>query len=189
MKKILATAALFILGSSMAFGASVEVGLFSPIQLENPNTDITGVRLGAIWTVNRNVEGLDLNLVASKKANFKGLSLGGFYDETTGNFTGVKIPFWGINRVGGNMTGLQFGSLNMVDRHMLGAQFGLVNMINSGEGLQFAAFNKANSMRGVQVGFVNYTERLQGLQIGFVNIAKNSQLFEVLPLINFNLNF
>ncbi|MGL6119392.1 MAG: LA_2272 family surface repeat-containing protein [Fusobacteriaceae bacterium] len=44
-------------------------------------------------------------------------------------------------------------------------------------------------MKGIQFGFVNYTERLQGIQIGFVNMAKNSQIFEVLPLVNFNLNF
>lgn len=187
MKKFLA--GLFLLGSTMAMGASFELGLLSPLQLETPNSDIYGVKIGAIWTENRNVEGLDLNLIASKKANFTGVSLGGFYDETTGDFTGVKIPFWGINRVGGNFTGLQFGSLNMVDRHMLGAQFGLVNIINSGEGLQVAAFNKSNSMKGIQFGFVNYTERLQGIQIGFVNMAKNSQIFEVLPLVNFNLNF
>ncbi|MGL5126273.1 MAG: LA_2272 family surface repeat-containing protein, partial [Fusobacteriaceae bacterium] len=86
-------------------------------------------------------------------------------------------------------TGLQLGSLNIVDRHMLGAQFGLVNLIGSGEGVQVAAFNKANSIKGIQFGFVNYTERLQGIQIGFVNMAKNSQIFEVLPLVNFNLNF
>lgn len=187
MKKILA--GLFLIGSTITMGASFELGLFSPTQLQSPNSDINGARIGLIWTENRNVEGLDLNLIASKKANFTGLSLGGFYDETTRNFTGVKIPFWGINRVGGNFTGLQLGSLNMVDRHMLGAQFGLVNLIGSGEGFQMAGFNKAKSMKGVQVGFVNYTERLQGIQIGFVNMAKNSQIFEVLPLVNFNLNF
>lgn len=187
MKKILA--GLFLAGSVVSMGASFELGLLSPMQLETPNTSISGVRIGAIWTENRNVEGLDLNLIASKKANFTGLSLGGFYDETTGDFTGVKIPFWGVNRVGGNFTGLQFGSLNMVDKHMLGAQFGLINLIGTGEGLQVSAFNKANSMKGFQVGFVNYTERLQGLQIGLINMAKNSQVFEVLPFVNFNLNF
>ncbi|MGL4402627.1 MAG: hypothetical protein ACRCTS_02715, partial [Fusobacteriaceae bacterium] len=112
MKKFLA--GLFLTGSTLTVGASFELGLLSPTQLQTPNSNINGVRLGLIWTENRNVEGLDLNLIASKKSNFTGLSLGGFYDETTGNFTGVKIPFWGINRVGGNLTGVQFGSLNMV---------------------------------------------------------------------------
>ena len=32
-------------------------------------------------------------------------------------------------------------------------------------------------------------ENLEGLQIGLVNMADNSELFEVLPILNFNFRF
>lgn len=189
MKKILG--GLFILTGLTTFSANFELGLLSPTQLNTPKTSIEGVRLGLIYTENANVEGVDINLIANSKNNFTGLSLGSFYDETRGNFTGVRVPwfFLAYNKVNGNMSGVQFGAFNEVKGEMLGAQFGVVNINNRSTGLQVGGFNKSNSHKGLQLGLVNYTERLQGLQIGFVNIAKNSQVFEVLPLINFNFNF
>ncbi len=200
-----------------------ELSLFSPdIQLNSPSDDISGIRLGGIYSENRNVSGLDVNLIASRtRGDFKGFSVLSFYDRTEGDFTGVRIPWWffvSYNHVGGNLKGLQFGGLNIVEGDFLGAQFGLLNINNGnsigaqagwvnldhnfkgvrlgglnmadsfvGGELGFANFNQ--STRGVQIGLFNYTEHLQGVQIGLLNMAANSELFEILPIINFNLNF
>ncbi|MGX6590900.1 LA_2272 family surface repeat-containing protein [Cetobacterium ceti] len=192
MKKLIVAASTLLL-SAGAFGAeSFEAGLLSPTQLKGPQTSVDGVRIGLIYTVNKNVEGLDLNLIANKKQNFKGLSLGSFYDRTEGDFTGARLGWFvpiTFNSVGGNMTGVQFGAVNIVEKNMKGAQFGAVNFTKTGTGLQFGLFNKADSFKGLQLGFINYTEHLEGLQIGLVNMAQNSQVFEVLPLLNFNFKF
>ncbi|MBC2856379.1 MAG: hypothetical protein RR191_05110 [Cetobacterium sp.] len=182
-----------IMTSLTLLGAeSFEAGFLSPMQLNGPNTSVNGIRIGAIYTENQNVEGLDLNIIANRKRNFNGLSLGSFYDRTDADFTGVRLGWFiplSFNSVGGNMKGIQIGSVNMVEKSMMGAQLGLVNFTGTGKGLQFGAFNKADRFRGVQIGFVNYADRLEGLQIGFVNIAANSELFEVLPIVNFNFKF
>lgn len=192
MKKF-AIAISTVLLSTAALGAeSFEAGFLSPTQLKGPQTSVDGIRVGLIYTVNQNVEGLDLNLIANKKQNFKGLSLGSFYDRTEGDFTGARLGWFvplTFNSVGGNMTGLQLGAVNIVEKNVLGAQIGAVNFTKGGKGLQFGLFNKADSFRGLQLGFINYAEHLEGLQIGFVNMAQNSEIFEVLPLINFNFKF
>lgn len=186
---------LGLLGMSLVTYASetFELGLLSPTQLYGPNTSVKGVRLGLIYTENKNVEGLDINIIANKKDNFKGLSIGSFYDRTEGNFEGVKLGWFLLpltfNSVGGNMTGVQWGLVNMVEKDMTGAQLGGVNFTNTGTGLQFGFFNKAEKIKGLQFGFVNMAKNLQGLQIGLVNMADNSELFEVLPILNFNFKF
>ncbi|MGL4358758.1 LA_2272 family surface repeat-containing protein [Cetobacterium sp.] len=192
MKKKLVTG---LLGLSLAsFGAeSFELGLLSPTQLRGPQTDVKGVRLGLVYTENQNVEGVDINIIANKKQNFKGLSLGSIYDRTENNFEGAKLGWFFLpitfNSVGGNMTGVQFGLINMVEQNTKGVQVGGANFTGTGTGLQFGLFNKADKIRGLQLGFVNMAENLEGLQIGLVNMADNSELFEVLPILNFNFRF
>ncbi|MGL5982443.1 MAG: LA_2272 family surface repeat-containing protein [Cetobacterium sp.] len=39
------------------------------------------------------------------------------------------------------------------------------------------------------MGLFNMAENLEGLQIGFINMADNSEIFDVLPLLNFNFKF
>lgn len=184
-----------LLGLSLAsFGAeSLELGLLSPTQLHGPSTSVKGVRLGLIYTENQNVEGLDINIIANKKQNFKGLSIGSFYDRTEENFEGAKLGWFFLpitfNSVGGNMTGVQFGLINMVEHNTKGVQLGGANFTGTGTGVQFGFFNKANQIKGLQFGLINMAENLQGLQIGLVNMADNSELFEVLPILNFNFKF
>lgn len=190
MKKLIAT--LFILFGVASYSAIFEAGFISPMQLQSPNTDIQGIRVGLIYTDNDDVEGIDVNLIANSKRNFTGLSIGSFYDETRGDFTGVRIPWFGFaayNRVEGNLTGIQLGGVNHVMGQMQGFQLGIINLTETAMGLQVGGFNKASYFKGLQVGFVNYARRLDGLQIGLVNIADNSQVFEVLPLANWNFRF
>lgn len=184
-----------LFGISVAsFGAEAfELGLFSPTQLHGPNTSVKGIRLGLIYTENQDVEGVDINIIANKKRNFKGISFGSFYDRTEGNFVGAKLGWFFMpltfNSVGGNMTGAQLGLVNMVEGNMKGVQLGGANFIGTGKGAQLGLFNKADKIRGLQFGLVNMADNLEGLQIGLVNMADNSEIFEVLPLLNFNFRF
>lgn len=192
MKKKLVAALLGT--SSLVLGAeSFELGFMSPTQMHGINTDIKGVRLGLIYTENRDVEGVDINIIANKKQNFKGVSFGSFYDRTEGNFTGAKLGWFLLpitfNSVGGDMTGAQLGLVNMVDGNTKGLQLGGANFITSGKGAQLGLFNKADNIRGLQFGLFNMAQNLEGLQIGLVNMADNSQVFEVLPIVNFNFKF
>lgn len=192
MKKIVTFISALMLGASVSAAEPLELGLLSPMQLKGPNTSVKGIRLGAVYTENRNIEGLDINLLANKKSNFKGLSLGSFYDRTEGDFTGVRIPwfaFLAFNSVGGNMKGVQLGTVNIVERNMTGVQIGAFNMSNSGYGFQLGGLNMNERFRGFQLGLVNYTKNLEGLQIGFVNIAENSEILPILPIVNFNMRF
>ncbi|MGL5357144.1 MAG: LA_2272 family surface repeat-containing protein [Cetobacterium sp.] len=194
MKRKLLTELLACGLSLASFGAeSLELGFLSPKQLKSPNADVNGVRLGLIYTENRNVEGVDINIIANKKQNFKGLSIGSLYDRTEGNFEGAKLGWFffpiTFNSVGGNMTGVQLGLINMVEQNTKGVQLGAANFTNTGTGVQFGVFNKAEKIRGLQLGLVNMAENLEGLQIGLVNMADNSEIFEVLPLLNFNFRF
>ncbi|MEG0069738.1 MAG: hypothetical protein RSA57_00625 [Cetobacterium sp.] len=187
--------AALLFGLSLAtFGAeNFELGLLSPTQLYGPQTSVKGIRLGLLYTENQNVEGLDINIIANKKQNFKGLSIGSFYDRTEGNFVGAKLGWFFLpitfNSVGGNMTGVQFGLVNMVEKDTKGVQVGGANFTGTATGAQLGFFNKADRIKGLQFGFVNMAENLQGLQIGLVNMADNSEIFEVLPILNFNFNF
>ncbi|MGL4425042.1 MAG: LA_2272 family surface repeat-containing protein [Cetobacterium sp.] len=191
MKKTLLTGFLGL--SLVSFGAeSFEAGFLSPKQLKSPQSDVNGIRVGLIYTENRNVEGVDINIIANKKQNFKGLSVGSFYDRTEGDFEGARLGWFiplTFNSVGGNMTGVQAGLVNMVERNTKGVQFGGVNFTNTGLGAQIGLFNKAEKIRGLQLGLFNMAENLEGLQIGFINMADNSEIFDVLPLLNFNFKF
>lgn len=183
---------LFVLCGVASYSEALELGFLSPMQLQSPNTDIQGVRLGLIYTDNDDVEGLDFNIIANSKRNFTGLSLGSFYDETKGDFTGIRIPwffFIAYNRVEGNLTGIQLGGVNHVQGNMQGLQVGIINLTQTATGLQIGGFNKSNYFKGLQLGFVNYARRLDGLQIGLINIADNSEVCEVLPLVNWNFRF
>lgn len=190
MKKLIVM--LFSLLGIISYSAGFEAGLLSPAQLQTPSTSIEGIRVGLIYTENTRVEGVDLHLIANSKSSFTGLSIGSIYDETRGDFTGVRIPWFGFlayNRVDGNFTGIQLGGVNHVKGNTTGVQLGVINLTESAKGLQVGGFNKSDYYKGLQLGLVNYADKLDGLQIGFVNIAGNSQVFEVLPLVNWNFRF
>lgn len=198
---------------------SVELGLFSPkIQLQNPSDDIRIFRLGLVWTVNHNVRYFDWNIFAAKTTgNFKGASLGNFYDVIEGSATGARIGlglnivkqrFTGaqlglINSTGEGFSGFQFAALNKNEGNNIGASVAFVNFDKNSKWARIAAVNFAESMEGgelgfvniskkvngFQVGLVNYSEDLNGIQVGLINIAMNSRLFPVLPIANFNFGF
>ena len=114
------------------------------------------------------------------------LSLFYGYNDT---LTGFDFVFIGLNRVRGDMKGVQLGAVNWTESgEQKGAQLGLVSLSGGYfQGAQLGwAFNYSKEVTGLQLGIVNYAERLnKGLQIGLVNIAKNGFL-PVFVITNFN---
>lgn len=117
-----------------------------------------------------------------------GVRLSLFYGNNA-SLKGFDWVFLGLNRVKGDMTGVQLGLVNWTESgEQKGAQLGLVSLTGGHfAGAQLGwAFNYAKEVTGLQLGVVNYAERLnKGLQIGLVNIAKNGFL-PVFVITNFN---
>jgi len=117
-----------------------------------------------------------------------GVRLSLFYGNNA-SLKGFDWAFLGLNRVHGDMTGVQLGLVNWTETgEQKGAQLGLVSITGGHfKGAQLGwAFNYAKEVTGLQLGVVNYAEHLnKGLQIGLVNIAKNGFL-PVFVITNFN---
>jgi len=126
--------------------------------------------------------------IVSSSDGIKGARLSLFYGNNA-SLTGFDFVLFGLNRVKGEMKGVQLGAVNWTESgEQAGAQLGLVSLTGGQfTGAQLGwAFNYAKEVTGLQFGVVNYAERLhKGLQIGLVNIAKNGFL-PVCVITNFN---
>jgi hypothetical protein len=146
---------------------------------------VSGLRINFVYGENANVSGLDLGIVNSTTGDFAGigwapganlvngsaigLQWSWIYSHTAGEFTGWQSGL--VSRIGGeNSAGFQSGWINVVEKDFRGLQLGLVNY--------------AANVSGVQLGFVNMTPQLHGLQIGLINYAENSDLYKILPIVN-----
>ena len=175
--------------ASVAARADVpfQFGFWAPdLQIADVTEDVRGLRIDIFYGENRNVSGVDLGIVNSTTGDFVGfgwapganlvdgsavgVQWSWIYSRTTGEFTGWQTAI--VSRIGGyGSCGLQTGWVTLNESDFTGAQIGL--------------FNKAETLKGLQLGIVNYAERLDGgLQIGLVNYAANSDLYKVLPIVN-----
>ncbi|MGB6128151.1 MAG: phaC PHA synthase [Psychrilyobacter sp.] len=196
MKRIKILLGMLCLISTMTFAET-------PFQLGVPGTNlpaeqrVNGVRLNLLYGENRNMTGLDINILALGETN---------------NFTGVQLsPFWlGANKVNNSFTGVGIGAANIHMGQSTGVVWGMVNYTNDFNGLQlgFVNFNQKKSVINLggfnfnqgestvdigvvnfaerttfQLGAINFTNNLQGIQIGFINFAKNG-FFPVFPIFN-----
>ncbi len=184
---LISSLALLAATASLKAQAAFQFGFFAPdLQLVDANEDVRGLRINFVYGENANMSGVDLGIVNSTTENFVGFGwapganlVGGdavgiqwtwIYAHTAGEFTGWQSGV--VARISGaGSSGLQSGWINLVEADLTGVQIGL--------------FNRAESIRGVQLGFVNWAERLDGgIQIGFVNYARNSDIFPILPIVN-----
>lgn len=186
LPRSLALAGLAALAAATARAESFfQFGVFAPnVQLVDASEDVKGLRIDFVYGENANVSGLDLGFVNVTKQDFvgvgyglvnytegdaKGLQWTWIYGHTGGQFTGWQSGL--VAHIGGaDSAGLQAGWLNFVDKDFTGVQFGLLN--------------KATQVSGVQLGFVNITDQLHGLQVGLVNYAANSDVYKILPIVN-----
>jgi hypothetical protein len=168
--------------------APFQFALFAPsLQVVPENESVSGLRLSVLYGRNADVAGLDLGVVNTTNGDFRGVGFGPvqlvvgdasawqaawFYARTSGRFTGWQGGVL-AHVQGGSAAGLQTGFISLADEDF--------------EGVQVGFFNRADTVRGVQLGFINWAERLDGgLQIGLVNRALNSDLYPVLPVVNWS---
>ena len=184
---LLSSLALVAAAATAKAEAVFQFGFFAPdLQLVDSTEDVRGLRIDFVYGENRNVSGVDLGIVNSTTGDFAGfgwapganlvegdavgVQWSWIYSHTEGEFTGWQSGI--VARIGGlGSCGLQSGWINLNETDFTGAQLGL--------------FNKAETLKGLQLGFVNWAERLDGgLQIGLVNYAANSDIYKVLPIVN-----
>lgn len=144
MKKNLITFVLLFTAiiSACAYAGSedkpIQLSLFSPIQLFNENTSITGIRLSLLYGRNTSVTGLDWGLV----------------NHCTGGKS-MGAQFGLVNLMDSDFSGLEHGFVNSVKRDFRGWQWGFVNYANYANGLQLGVVNYAVKMKGLQIGLIN----------------------------------
>lgn len=186
---LLSSLALFAAAvTSVKADAAFQFGFFAPdLQLVEASEDVKGLRINFVYGENADVSGVDLGIVNSTTGNFvgfgwapganlvdgsaKGVQWSWIYSHTAGEFTGWQSGL--IARIGGaDSAGFQSGFINLVESDFTGLQLGLVN--------------HAVNVKGVQLGFVNITQNLHGIQIGLINYAENSDIYKVLPIVNWS---
>ena len=149
----------------------IELSLFAPkVSIHGPDTDIRGLRLGLIYSENRDVRYVDFNVFAAK---------------TLGTQEGFVMNLL-YNRVEKDSSGVIFSLWNSVEGHLSGGTITGYSESDSFTGVALGIVNRSEVVNGLQIGLVNYAKQLHGLQIGLVNIAYNSPLFHILPVVNFN---
>ena len=140
-------------------------GFFTPLQVPGPDYDVGGLRLNLFYGTCCNFDGLDIGFVGVSKNHANGWL-----------FNVVSVAY-------GDGLGLHTGGVNYMGGDFKGFQFGVANWIDSGDAFQVGVYNGAYDVQGLQIGVINTANKMQGLQIGAVNIISNSDL-SFFPIIN-----
>jgi|GEM_PF-3543994 len=128
----------------------LQVGVWPPVQLVCPDSDVRGLKLNLPYTDNQRVQGIDVGLVSGSEI-FGGIqvNLGNWVRDLA---SGIQV---GLANSDGAMEGLSIGLMNRVDTRLTGMQIGLLNQAEEAGGMQIGLINTADSMVGIQVGLVN----------------------------------
>ena len=87
----------------------VEIALWEGLQIQRPDADIAGLRLG-IYGVNRSMSGIDVAVVGRTTEHQEGVFFG-FVGITEGDFSGWQAAQFG-NIARGRLSGAQTGLYN-----------------------------------------------------------------------------
>jgi len=163
------------------------LGLFYPVQIPDETFDVYGMRLNIIAGKNASVNALDIGLVNLSSVEFRGIAVGGFWNEVDGDMRGLQ--FSGLfNVVDGAALGLQVAAiLNQSGKGtgdvMGGFQIGLINIAGDASGMQIGGLNVSQNIVGMQIGVINWANEMTGVQIGVINIIQDGPL-PFFPVIN-----
>jgi hypothetical protein len=164
-----------------------QFGFFAPdLQLVDSTEDVRGLRIDFVYGENVNVTGVDLGVVNASTGDFAGFGWAVGANLVDGDAVGIQWS-WIYSHTGGQFTGWQSGLVSRLSgTGAVGLQSGWVNLVERDiTGVQFGLFNKGDTVKGLQLGFINWAENLDGgLQIGLVNYAANSDLYQILPIVN-----
>jgi len=164
------SSALCYAGAIDADWSPLEIGIFTPVQLFDEDSDIYFLRLSTCYTRNKAAYGFDFGLVND--------------DSNNG---GLQIAVAGIHR--DTQMGLGIGLINVTMKNLYGCQIGMFNKAGSRRimenydqagGLQIGWVNLTKAIfDGVQIGIANLsTARFSGLQIGFINSDRDHNNFD-----------
>lgn len=167
--------------------AGFQFGFWAPdLQIVEATENVRGLRINIVYGENANVSGADFGIVNSTTDDFVGFGWAPGANLVGGTTTGVQWS-WIFAHTAGEFTGWQSAAVARIHGGgSSGLQTGLVTL-SEGDftGAQIGFFNKGNTVKGLQLGFVNWAERLDGgLQIGLVNYAANSDVYKILPIVN-----
>jgi len=138
-----------------------------------------------IFNKDVSVRGIRLNVLYGVNNDLTGIDYGFIVNKLEGDLTGVQFGL--VNLVDGNVTGYQDGLVNVVNNDFIGWQNGFVTITKGSlTGLNTGVYTKNGEMHGLQIGVVNITGKLDGLQIGLVNINKSATPHKFLPIINYS---
>lgn len=176
------------LGAATTARADVpfQFGFFAPeLQLADASESVRGLRIDFVYGENANVSGVDLGIVNSTTGDFVGFGWAPGANLVGGSATGVQWS-WIYSRTGGEFTGWQSGIVAQALGESTGLQTAIVGLSEIRHtGAQIGFVNRAASVKGLQLGLVNLADNLEGgLQIGLVNYAENSDVYKVLPIVN-----
>jgi hypothetical protein len=166
--------------------AAFQFGFFAPdLQLVDASEDVRGLRINIVYGENANVSGVDLGIVNSTTGDFAGFGWAPGANLVTGSAAGVQWS-WIYSHTAGEFTGWQSGIVARIGgADSCGFQSGWINLVESDfTGVQLGLVNRAARVKGLQLGFVNLADHLHGLQIGLVNYAENSDVYKILPIVN-----
>lgn len=183
---LLGTLALSLAAPLAKAEAVFQFGFFAPdLQLVDASQDIKGLRIDFVYGENANVSGIDLGIVNATTSDFVGFGWAPGAQLVDGSAKGIQWS-WLYSHTADQFTGWQSGVVARIGgADSFGLQTGWINIAESDfTGLQFGLLNKSTHAKGLQLGFVNWAEQLDGLQIGFINYAANSDLYKVLPFVN-----
>ena len=116
----------------------LNISLFPPIALAQPEDAVTAFR----W-----------NLIYGKNTSVKVVDLGFVNHTTSGLSSGLQWGF--VNFTEGEVSALQVAALNINKGTAKGVQFGTINYAGNAGGLQLAFINYAEKIQGLQVGAIN----------------------------------
>jgi len=173
--------------SSARADSGFQFGFWAPnLQIVDADESISGFRLNFIYGQNANVSGADIGIVNSTTGDFYGFGWGPGINLVKGSSRGVQWSGF-YSHTAGKFTGWQAAAVTRIEgAGSVGVQTGLV-ALSEGDftGVQASFFNKATTLKGLQFGMINWAEKLDGgLQIGLINYAANSDIFKVLPFVN-----
>ncbi len=175
----------------------LNISLWHPVSLVpyHPHS-VTYLNLGLPQSLQSNIKGLSLNMIASKaNGNLTGINLTGLIAENEGNVDGIMIAGLGSFTTGKSRGLSVAGNINLHLNESQGVQLATLSNFNIGQmdGLQVSAINNfaaghlhgaqisagmniaASKVEGAQItGLLNVSmEDLHGMQIGLANYARN----------------
>ena len=159
------------------------ISIVPPAEFPGPDWDVYGVRLNIFVGEHRNVGFVDVGVLGNiVNGNLTGVQLAGIYNRV-GSSDGAIEAACIMNDVRHDFCGVQLGLVNRVGGDMEGLQAGVINMTQDGAGIQMGLFNRAERFSGLQIGVANYAYQLEGVQIGVFNVVEDSNI-PFMPVLN-----